>query len=140
MYKCPNCPFLLSIWLFHTGIVVKCCKGAKTEGKCTRIHSWLHYLMLIYLLMRVATTSKQMSWLFWNNFTNGNAKSGRYGVSLKMADQWANADRVLYINKEIKTRKQFTIKTYLNKQDIHMIKSLIQKVYLMKIFPPTPII
>lgn len=50
---------------------------------------------IIHLLIRVATTSKQMSWLFWNNFTNGNAKSGRYGVSLKMVDQCANADRVL---------------------------------------------
>ena len=39
------------------------------------------------LLISVATTSKQMSWLFWNNFTNGNARSGRYGVSLKMVDQ-----------------------------------------------------
>lgn len=51
------------------------------------MNSWFHHLMLIYLLMRVATTSKQMSWLFWNSFTNGKAKSGRYGVSLKMADQ-----------------------------------------------------
>lgn len=61
--------------------------NAKIPEKCTRIYSWFRYLILRCSLRRVATTSKQMSWLFWNNFTNGNAKSGRYGVSLKMADQ-----------------------------------------------------
>lgn len=85
MYKCLNCPFPAEK-LFNTRIV-KCCKAAKTSENDTGNPLSVSLLILIYLLMRVATTSKQMSWLFWNNFTNGNAKSGRYGVSLKMADQ-----------------------------------------------------
>lgn len=84
MYKCLNCPFCADCL---TPELLNVAKLQKHQKNIQEIHSWFHYLILIYLLMRVATTSKQMSWLFWNNFTNGNAKSGRYGVSLKMADQ-----------------------------------------------------
>lgn len=45
--------------------------------------------------MTVATTSKQSSGLFWKSFTKGNAISGRYSTSAKMAAQWAKADRTL---------------------------------------------
>ena len=43
----------------------------------------------------VAITSKQINWLFSNNFINGNANNGKNSVSPNMADQWANADKTL---------------------------------------------
>ena len=43
----------------------------------------------------VAITSKQINWLFSNNFTNGNESNGKNSVSPNIDDQWANADRTL---------------------------------------------
>ena len=43
----------------------------------------------------VATTSKQINWLFSNNFINGNANNGKKSVSPKIDDQWDNADNTL---------------------------------------------
>ena len=39
------------------------------------------------LLRIVATISKQITWLFWNNFTKGNIIKGRKSHSAKMGDQ-----------------------------------------------------
>ncbi len=43
----------------------------------------------------VAITSKQINWLFSNNFINGNDNNGKKSVSPNIDDQWANADNTL---------------------------------------------
>ncbi len=60
-----------------------------------------------FLLINVAIISKQTTWLFWNNFTNGNINNGKYSQSAKIGDQCANTDNILckrkYILFKVKT-------------------------------------
>lgn len=56
-----------------------------------------------YSPMKVVKISKHTRWLFWNSFTNGKARTGRYWVSPKIGDQWARADKILNIKSHNQT-------------------------------------
>lgn len=77
------------IWQWHFPFILA------LEEFCSRHHVKQKSILSRTVPTTVATTSKHIIWLFWNNLTNGNTRRGRYSVSPNTADQWVNADRIL---------------------------------------------